>query len=268
MFKVNRSVVAATATTVTVALLTLTQPAAADDDLTSAENVEAQLQAFSAAHPGDFVGFDALAFELTGERTQSVVNGVAYSDATTAQAAYDAEDVPADLTAAAGNFPIDSFDVGFQWAAGPDLTVIMTGYWNWRDDFIGGASEPYDVAAIQLDAQQCLQMRNHSGSMRLPNGDETGAPVLRDSGVATKAPVWNVPSRASGFENSGDNGNVFMVADMAPCGHPIPIGGSFSYEGNQGGSVLSVSASFGSLSVSYSNPGQTLQKSTAPIYAG
>lgn len=72
--------------------------------------------------------------------------------------------------------------------------------------------------------------------------------------MGSNAPIWNVDAITSGFENQVDRGTFQVPYNKASCGS-TPVQAAFDSEGNQGGAITSVSASFAGLSVSYNSPG-------------
>ncbi|WP_141658781.1 hypothetical protein [Carbonactinospora thermoautotrophica] len=88
---------------------------------------------------------------------------------------------------------------------------------------------------------------------------------LKSSNLNNKAPIFGVRDHEVGFVSQADHGYMGVTLSKT-CRGAREVAAAFDYEANQGGSVMSVSAGWGGLSVSYSNQGLTLQKGTNPIY--
>ncbi|OUE18900.1 hypothetical protein BFL36_12730 [Clavibacter michiganensis] len=140
--------------------------------------------------------------------------------------------------------------------------VIVTGSVNWRDDFAGQGA-PVDIAALRFSTN-CGTLSDLTSTSTSVSGVATDRTTLRDAGVGTNAPIWNVDAITDGFENQVDRGSFQATYDVSTCG-TTPVQAAFDYEGNQRGVITSVSASFAGLTVGYDNPGLTLRKSTQPI---
>lgn len=135
-----------------------------------------------------------------------------------------------------------------------DSTVSIAGAWNWKDDFVGQGS-PVDIAAI-LISKSCGTWGSYAASTKKWNGTATsGRTSLRSGGVGSAGPIWNIIDGVSNFENYVDNGVVSAVYNRSACSasEKKTIQGEFVYEGNAGGSLISVSAGWGGFGVSYSN---------------
>ena len=65
--------------------------------------------------------------------------------------------------------------------------------------------------------------------------------------------------------SQADHGYVYLQLTNT-CGKVVNVGADLTYEANQGGSVVSVSAGWGFLSVSYGSAGLKRQEGTSPIY--
>jgi prepilin-type processing-associated H-X9-DG protein len=211
------------------------------------------------------VGLDRLSKRLTGQGTRVSINGDGEVTPEHAQAVLDGKH--SGLTRAA--FPSDAFDVYVTYVplAQGSRQLTVYGQWDWRDDFVGQAA-PEDIASLQFSYPDCVRHGNLAANTGMWDGSVTNRATLRDAGVSSKAPIWNIHDGTSGFANLTDNGCVTSTLNAANCtvGGPAQVGIAFAYEANRGGSVVSVSAGFGALSVGYSNQGDVLRKSSQPIY--
>lgn len=213
-----------------------------------------QVSAYAAAHPADVDGLKTLVSELGGV-AQSTSSTLTEDEVPGLKA------TPSGEASTQANFPADVFTVNIVTGSIGD-TIIATGSVNWRDDFAGQAA-PFDIAALRFSSN-CGTLSNLTSSSTSVSGASTARTSLRDSGVGSNAPIWNVDAITSGFENQVDRGSFQARYDTSTCG-TTPVQAAFDYEGNQGGAITSVSASFAGLSVSYDSPGLTLRKSTQPV---
>ncbi|CAQ03052.1 hypothetical protein ACR8AL_05055 [Clavibacter sepedonicus] len=165
------------------------------------------------------------------------------------------------LVRPAADFPEDVFTVNVVTGT-VDNIGIVTGSVNWRDEFAGQAA-PVDLAALRFSTN-CGTPSDLTATSTSVSGVATDRTTLRDAGVGTNAPIWNVDAVTDGFENQVDRGSFQARYDVSACG-TTPVQAAFDYEGNQRGVITSVSASFSGLSVGYDNPGLTFGKSTQPI---
>jgi hypothetical protein len=223
-------------------------------------------RAFSAyvrQHPGDWVGAQQLVESLGGSMTITGDDGT-LTTPEAAAAAYDAMDGQK-----AGGFttmawPTNAFTVSVAvvTSGSTDSTVSIAGAWNFRDDFLGQGS-PVDIAAILVN-KSCGTWGSYSASTYRYNKTSTGRATLRSGGTGTHGPIWNVSDSISNFMSNADNGVVSAVYNRSGCSSTDKrtIQGEFVYEGNDGGSVTSVSAGWGGFNVSYSSPGQTMTRSS------
>lgn len=253
--------------------------AAADDGSTLTRSESARISAFADAHPFDFAGLDRLVLDATGKHLTMSVNGVAGElTGTEAQAVYDRRKATFERTQQAKDsgalplaVPVDAFTVtvAFIPVYGPPPTYKVRGTSNFRDNYVNG-SAPDDYGSVGLKLPSCYDIVSTTAvSYNYRNQVTYGVTYLQEGGLGSNAPIVGVRDRTSGFVMNADHMVMDVVAKAygASCG-PARIGAQFRYEHNQdGGSVLSVSAGFGFLSVSYGGGGSHLQKSTNPIYS-
>lgn len=241
-------------------------PAQADGGrkLSSAE-VEAQIDAYVAKHPNDIVGLSRLSKRLTGAPTRVSLNREGEVSPEHAQAVLDGKASGMQTMA----FPQDAFDVFVTYVplAQGSRQLKVYGQWNWRDDFVGQGA-PEDIASLQFSYPDCVRHGNLLANTGMWDGTVTNRATLRDAGVGSKSPLWNIADGTSGFANLTDNGYVSATLNAANCtvGGPAQVGIAFSYEANRGGSVSNVSVGWGFLNIGYNSQGDVLRKSTQPIY--
>ncbi|MBI1759151.1 MAG: hypothetical protein HYR62_07995 [Actinobacteria bacterium] len=233
------------------------------------------ISAFARQHPLDLAGLDGLVHQFTGEHMQVSINGVAGTiDGVQAQRLMDTRWQERRSHRSAGTIsplstvPLDAYTVAISWLPlyGPPPQVKAHGVWDFRDNYVNG-SAPDDFANVEI-LRGCSQIISTTTLTFDYTGRQTSnAAYLQDGGLISGAPISGVRDRVSGFVMSTDHGTMdVVVQNGAGCGtHSIVA--AFKYEHNQdGGSVLGVSAGWGSLSVSYSSVGGRLQKGTNPIY--
>lgn len=232
------------------------------------------VNSFADKHPGDLTGLQQLVHSLGGEfqvsstvsssssarAVEADIKDFVADDGRNSNAAKDSEAGEFGVT---GNFRSDVFAVTI-WSASnaSGTSAVVSGQTNWRDNFAGQAA-PFDIGSIQFN-RTCGTLSGHNVVTRTYAGKRTYGSTLRDAGVSNGAPVWNIDSRSVGFVNTADTARVSVTYNRSGCGSST-IQASYTYEGNQGGSLVGVSAGWGGLSVSYSNPGLTLQKSTGAL---
>lgn len=250
----------------TAPLVTVSPAFAAEQLERKTDNFFDTIEEYQRAHPLDLVGLESLANELGGEITVSTDQ----TGPTTVQRAaqildsFDGQDRSgsgANVNSRA--YPQNAFTVQVVKAVytpSPN-TYSITGIFNWRDDLVG-QGDPYDIAALTFTSG-CGTLNGHFATSYTYDGMPTNKVFLRDAGVNTKAPIWNVNAYPVGFVNQADNGIVSVRFNKTGCSGTKQA--AFYYEGNQGGSIVSVSAGFAGLNVGYSSNGFSLQKSSNPI---
>ncbi|BCW37726.1 hypothetical protein StoSoilA2_37820 [Arthrobacter sp. StoSoilA2] len=232
--------------------------------LSNAE-IEAQIDQFVANNPQDIVGLNKLSKKLTGQSTRISLNNEGEVSAEHAQAVLNGESTGLQPMA----FPQDAFNVFVTYVplAQGSRQLKVYGQWNWRDDFVGQGA-PEDLASLQFTYPDCVRHGNLLANTGKYDGTVTNRATLRDAGVGSKSPIWNIADGTSGFANLTDNGYVTSTLNAANCtvGGPAQVGIAFSYEANRGGSVASVSVGWGFLNIGYNSQGDVLRKSSQPIY--
>lgn len=225
--------------------------------------LDSEFSKYVALHPGDWVGARDLVEELGGTMVISGDNGEVVT----------AEQATARFQALNGNgteietyaWPSLAFtaNVAVVTSGPTDTTVSIAGAWNWKDSFIGQGS-PVDIAAILVN-KSCGTWSGYTSSTYKWNGTKTsGRSSLRSGGTGSTGPGWNIIDGVSNFENLVDNGTVAAVYNRSACSSTDKknIQAEFVYEGNSGGSVLSVGLGWGGFSVSYSGSPNTQTRSS------
>lgn len=246
------------------ASLMFAQPAAAEVEGSDPDAFFAAVEEYQNAHPTDFEGLARVAEEYGGSiQVSTNVTGPTSPAEAQSVMEYDPNTDDTPKIGPLADFPSDVFTVSITSSAHPASTQVgVTGTANWRDNFAGQAA-PYDIASLGFSSQ-CGTFAGYSAATYALGGGSTGLATLRDGGASTGAPTWNVDAYTSGFENQADLVQVSVSYDKAGCGSSNVQAG-FIYEGNQGGGLTSVSASFLGLSLSYSGSPLTLQKGTGAI---
>lgn len=224
----------------------------------------AAVEEYQQAHPTDYEGLAEVAEQHGGSiQVSTNVTGPTSPSEARQVMEYDPASEDEATISPMANLPSDAFTVSITSSAHPASTVVgVTGTANWRDNF-AGQSAPFDIASLGLSSQ-CGTLSGYSAVTYALGGGSTGLATLRDGGAGTGAPTWNVDAYTSGFENQADRVMVSVNYNKAGCGSSNVQAG-FIYEGNQGGGLTGVSASFLGLSLSYSGSPLTLQKGTGAI---
>lgn len=226
----------------------------------------ASIKKYMEDHPGDLVGAEKLIISYGGAPLDVTMNGIE-EPMTAAEAAIVSERRNASYRPDRDNravspmaIPVDAFDVKFSFVPIGQFKVLATGTWNFRDNFVG-TGLPDDYASVQLDGPCITAGETLSHSYRYDNVETANGTYLQDAGLSSKAPIVGIRDTTSGFATSNDHGVVTTEVE-GHCG-PSVWKGAFAYEHNQGGgSMVSISAGIGALSVSYSGSVLHLQKST------
>jgi len=226
---------------------------------------DAAFAAYVQAHPGDWVGAEALVENMGGTLVVTGADG-AVKSAEAASAEFRAMDLPRVRSAKPGEnglmaWPLNAFSVGLGAATSGarDNTVSLAGSWNFRNDFLGQGA-PVDIAAIAAN-KDCIEWGRYSGYTYRYDGASTNRDTLRSGGVGDSGPRWNIHDYISNHMSYADHGTVHALADRSQCSNKR-MQAEFVYEGNDGGSLVGVSFGWGFLDISYSNPGTTMQKSS------
>ena len=233
-----------------------------------------EILAYQAAHPDDLAGLEKLVHKYTGKYLTVQLNADGSTSPTgkqmtgaKAQPLIDAAKKKIDSQVSAmGGIPAYTVQVYTTPLMGPPPTVRVTGHWDFPDSWAGQAA-PVDVASIGMsNVQTCTHQSNFTATSTSATGVATNSLVwLENANIGSSAPIWDVNDYESGFVSQADHGTV-SVTLANYCGATQSLAATFNYAANQGGSVTSVSASFGLLSVGYSSPGLTRNEGTAPIY--
>lgn len=229
------------------------------------------------AHPDDLAGLDRLVFhytgrhiEVTGNGMHGTLNGVQaqpYLDAArTADARIDARAAGRKApTPAAGGIPAFSVNVTAVPLVGPPYTMRITGSWQFPDAWAGQGS-PVDEASLGFTTlPTCMHQSGYGVNTYTYANKSTNLGYLENANLGSSAPIWAIKDGEVGFVAQAGRGNVSVVLSNY-CGAKQQYGATFNYAANQGGSVTSVSASYGLLSVGYSSPGLTRNEGTPPLY--
>ncbi|MFK5691365.1 hypothetical protein ACI3EY_17035 [Ornithinimicrobium sp. LYQ92] len=227
-----------------------------DGEGITAEEFHDAIADYRLENPQDIEGLESLVVSLGGDVSIST-SASGPTDGRTANA--DMRNDPSEMGAL--DFPTDAFVVSIVSASHPaSTTADISGHWNWRDDFVGQGA-PVDIAALQLSSG-CGQFLSHSSATYTYDGTSTNRGTLRESGVGTNSPTWNIDDAVSNFTNYADNGVVAVTYDKSDCSGVVQA--AFTYEGNNGGSLTGVSVGWGIMNVTYNSPNLFLQKSSSP----
>ena len=238
--------------------------------------INQQILGYQAAHPDDLAGLDKLVFHFTGRhiavrgngmpKTLDGVQAQPYLDAARqADARIDAKAGGRKLpVAASGGIPAYSVNVTAVPLMGPPSMMRITGSWQFPDAW-AGQDPPVDEASLGFTSlPTCVHQIGYAVNTYTYNMKSTNLGYLENANIANSAPIWAIKDGESGFVAQAGRGNVALTLENF-CGRQ-QYGVTFQYDANQGGSVVSVSAGFGFLTVSYNSPGLTRNEGTAPLY--
>lgn len=244
------------------------QPAPLPANPTSDE-FDAYVKQYRLANPHDLIGLNDIIVEHTGQEMTTSINGSQPRTSAEAQELYDSlraqSSIAPEGTMGIAAIPTDSFVVMVQaYNSTTGNGVVIMGSWDWRDDFVG-QGDPVDLAAIQINAPDCVMYDDYDAAAGTWDGSIGNDPTLRNAGLDGNA-VWNVDAVPVGFENQADRGLVTLTAYTHNCPNGANVGAAFTYEANKGAGVLGVGVGWGILSVSYNGSADVLQKSSEPVY--
>jgi hypothetical protein len=165
---------------------------------------------------------------------------------------------------AATKLPADAFRVSSLWAdysgGSGEKHVVFYGFWNFRDDFVGGV-DPSDGSAVQLDGfdDDCWSKVSADVIVKDYRGHAHGHGIRR-ADTRLKS-VFAIDDRTEDFVMLTDNGiqAIDMRRDAVGCN--TTAAGSYFYEHNLGGGGWGFSLSILFFSISYGDSGgDSLQK--------
>jgi len=243
-------------------------PASAKDWRVAAQ---AEIDTFMDRHPTDYVGIDRLLTKYGLPPMIVRVDGID-RDLTSAEAEAILQQRQA--TSPSGgvtpmSVPVDAFSVNITIQYDLYLNRVVTGSWNFRDDYVNGSASD-DVATVQTNlGGGCFRTGGITRKAADYAGvDHTSLTYVDDGGV-NGSPIFGVRDSTSGFKLLTDNGYfkvVFNKTGASGC-TSAKLGAEFQYEHNQDGSGgFSATAGWGAFSVSYADPGSKLRKSTSAVY--
>lgn len=222
-----------------------------DQDRDELSESDKEFIEFVESHPGEYAAQDQLAQELFGSRLYVQFEGLE-REVTGERAS-----VIVDDTKTMGGLPPDIF------AASISRSSISSGMWvgghtTFRSDWAGQAA-PYDVGSLQFSAPSCVTLNSHA----IATSPRSSLGFLSDANVGAKSPIWKVNDYMSGFVMQAKNITASVVLKKSGCSGSQSISSAWRYEANQSGSLSSISAGFGFLSISYSGSTLSVQKSSS-----
>lgn len=210
---------------------------------------------FVETHPGEFAAQDQLAQKLFGSRLYVQFEGME-REVTGAKASA-MVDSAGTMASTMGDLPYDIFTNYIS------RSQISAGMWvggstTFRSDWAGQA-DPYDVGSLQFSAPSCITLNSHA----IATSPHTNLGFLSDANVGAKSPIWKVHDFMNGFVMQAKNITASVILKKVGCSGVQSISSAWRYEANQSGSLSSISAAFGFLSVSYSGSTLSVQKSSS-----
>lgn len=258
-----------------ISLLTFTPAAAATEIQRDSRTVSELAFAYSEEHPDDLTGLVSyveslggeveVSSDLTDSKDPAVIEDLTEKflegGRTYSLDALGATTGPL-VAARAGNLPADAFTVktvNVKDAKAKTYSVI--GQANWRDNFVG-QGPPLDVATVSF-SNKCGTLSGYNAKTWDMYAKPTNKASLRDAGVTTMSPTWNIDGRVSAFAATADMSSFYVTYNYSKCGTKS-IQGQFKYVGNAGKDTsISVNAAWGLFGVSYGSSGVLeLQRST------
>jgi hypothetical protein len=254
-----RRILAITAVALLCALTMAPAAIAAPSD----QAIKAKIDAYIVAHPMDFKGINALVVRYRNVPIRVATVGVDHAMTADEAAALVQQRTRASVGMLAGIPTPQIYITSVKITKG----VQFWGTWDFPDTWAGQGS-PVDIAGQTFSAPSCARMQNGAIWTYAVRSGSTGLGSTRQT-APNASWLWNVRDSVTAFENQADRGTTRVeIVRSAACSASLKnIGAAFDYEANTGGgSITSVSVSFGFFSVSYSNPGLTGHWGTAPIY--
>jgi len=235
---------------------------------------ELKINAFQRKHPLDIAGLGRLTKKFTGQSLAVQLNGIDHAITPAyAQKIIDMRHALRKQERAARRqgissrgVPLDAFSVAFSWLPTTSKSKkVGHGVWDFRDNYVNG-SAPDDFSSVST-SKGCSRIGTTTNLTYNYKGQQTANSAYLYSAGVSGSPISGVRDSTSGFAMLTDHGFTNVnVQNYSGCGEHT-IGGEYRYEHNQdGGSVLSVSAGFGILSVSYNSVGSRLQRAAGPSY--
>lgn len=218
---------------------------------------------FVEANPGDYAAHDRLAQKLFGSRVYVKFEGakkeVTGDVASRLIAQSQTSEVAPLGDVGIASLPIDTFTPTISRSA-ISSGMWVAGHTTFRNDWAGQAS-PHDVGSLQFSAPGCVVLANHA----IATSPLGGLGYLHSANVTAKSPVWRINDHMNGFVMQAKNVTASVVLQKSGCSGSQSISAAWRYEANQVGSITSISASFGSLSIGYSGSPLKIQKSSSVL---
>lgn len=230
------------------------------------------IQAYELANPLDLAGLGRLVQAATGKAMLVTTDDSSgFVSPATAQAHLNSVDQVGPSSPGRvqpyTTLPSNFFAVSFAWVpiTGPPRTVVAHGVWNFPDSHQIGAS-PDDFSSIQTQRGCSSFGPIRTITYNYKNQRTSNAAFLYSSGLSSGAPISEIVDRNSGFVSNADHGYTDVSIQNTGACDTHQVGGSYSYKTEYGGSVVSVSAGWGFLSVTLGGGSHSLQHSTGASY--
>lgn len=211
------------------------------------------------SNPTDYAGIDMISRELTGQhywvKLPGLAGEVTGTEATNILATTNNQKTPR------ANLPIDTFSIAIGRATVAS-GVYVTGSVIFKSTYAGQAA-PFDYSSLQFNIPDCMSLTGHSIKTYSGTGALTGLGFLSNANLANDAPIWRIDDKVSGFTNLAHRSAASVLVSKSGCSGASTVQAAYIYEHNQVGTVSSVSASFGILSLVYSNTPLKLKKSSS-----
>ena len=252
---------ASTAAVIAVSAIAIPSASYAADDALPAK--DAQFIEFAQAHSDDPAVIDRLSQKLFGTRYYVVLDGETIQRTGTDAAKVIREREATPVITPLADLPSDTFTITIGQSA-ISSGVYVTGSVIFKSTYAGQAA-PADVASLQFSAPACITLNNHQINTYNQAGTSTNLGYLYNANVASKSPIWKINDSTSGFSNQAHRSAAYVLLQRNSCSGSQPISAAYRYEHNQGGSLGSISANFGFLSIGYSGAVFKIQKSSSVL---
>jgi hypothetical protein len=248
-----------------------------------AKVLEAEVQAVIDQDPQDYVAIQAKVEELYGAGEEIRVSVEGSDQTLTPEEAVEAiaqSEERARQSVAAANaaarsagamapaaIPVDFVTLSFAFIPRPTTGIDnwwAQGSWKFAQNYYG-SGDPDDFASNTLDLGCAILYGSTTGKTYNDAGGSSGQWYLRDSGLTTKSPVIGINDDGNQVYAHTTHSGYILTPIAWQCG-PSYMRGAFVYEHNKGGgSVLSVSANLGFITVGYQTVEEHTQRSTGIV---
>jgi hypothetical protein len=222
-------------------------------------NTDQTLIEFIQANPHDFEAIDNLSLAINGEHYWVKLPNFS-QELTGTEAARLLATAPPDRSSR-GLLPSDTFAVSIG-RASVSNGFYVTGSVIFKATYAGQAA-PLDYSSMQFNIPSCMYISGHTIATYSGSGGSTNLGYLSDANIANDAPIWRIEDKVSGFVNLAHRSSASVLLTKSGCSGSNTVQAAYRYEHNQSGAISSIGATFGFLTLTYSNTPMRLQKSSS-----